>query len=279
MNKYIHILKFYFRSASTEKLVYFFVTIEMLIIILSGVGFHSLMHAPFFNIGIDPIFAFFFGLGIPQFIVANQWLGFVLDGLIIFIPFCIALGYSKQILKISVFFILLIYYCTLTGYLGHRNFQSGFVFVTLPFLFRSQESSLFMKSILRYWILFFYFSAGLFKIMSAEFYQVDYFSQTIANQFLPYFAEDNLNWRTSLHLWILSHPGIAYLLYAVATLLETSLFLGFFTRKFDKYYLIFIMSFHAISWILLDIAPWGQLSLVIYLLNTNQLDKTIRISA
>jgi hypothetical protein len=273
MNKYIHILKFYFRSASTEQLVYFFLTIETLTILLSGVGFHSLFHTPFFNIGIDPIFAFFFSLGIPQFIVAHQWLGIALDGLMIFIPVCIAMGYSKRILKISVFFMLLIYYCTLTGYLGHRNFQSGFVFVTLPFLFRSKESSIFMKSILRYWILFFYFSAGLFKIMSAEFYRVDYFSQTIADQFLPYFAEQNLHWRTSLHLWILTHPGVGYFLYTAATLLETSLFLGFFTRKFDKYYLIFIISFHGISWILLDIAPWGQLTIVFYLLNTSKIDK------
>ena len=47
------------------------------------------------------------------------------------------------------------YYATLTACLGHRNFQSGMVFVFIPFLFRLKDNRYLAWEAVRYFILFF----------------------------------------------------------------------------------------------------------------------------
>lgn len=52
-------------------------------------------------------------------------------------------------------FLLMLYYVTLTGNLGHINYQSGFVWVLMPLMFKSEKNKMLAFESLRFWILFF----------------------------------------------------------------------------------------------------------------------------
>ncbi|MBU3713898.1 MAG: hypothetical protein FGM46_03015, partial [Ferruginibacter sp.] len=180
--------------------------VEFLMFVISGVSFTSLHGDTFFNFGVDPLYWFFYLSGLPQFILRHQWLCILADVAIIFSAVMLMMRPGKQKWALLLFFLLFIFYLTLTGYLGHRNYQSGFIWVMIPFLFRQPVQRAFAFSFIRYFLLFFYFSAGLIKILNGAFISTAHFSSHLTQQFTPYFLEGNIGFRTSLNVYLIHHP-------------------------------------------------------------------------
>jgi hypothetical protein len=244
------------------RIIFCIVLVEFLIIIFSGVSLSSLHGNPFFNIGVDPFYWLFFLLKIPQFIVAHQWIGIIIDSLLLLglILFIKAPGNNK--LALFLFLLMLCFYITLTGYLTHRNYQFGFVLVFFPFAFRNVTSKMLAYEALRYFLLFFYFSSALFKITGGNFFDENILSTFLKGQFAPYYLEGNTGWRTDLNGYLVDHSSVSYFLFVVGVLIELSAVLGFFTKKFDTKIAVLLILFHSANWILMDIAPIGQVGFI-----------------
>ena len=249
-------------SGSYESQLLFIVLIEYLLFIISGVSFSSLHQIPYFNIGVDPAYWIAYILNIPQFIVAHHWLGIFIDSSIVLLLFGLIIYPSKNILAFAIFILLLIFYLTLTGYLGHHNFQSGFVFILIPYLFKEKKNRSFAFEAIRYFLLFFYFSAAVYKLTSVGLYNQDHFSNILSGQFAPYFIEGNIGWRTSFNNFLINHNSIAYSLYIGAFIFEFSVVVGFFTKRFDIHIGIIVLCFHLFNWIIMDISVIGQIAFI-----------------
>ena len=141
-----------------KRVLLLLVLADFVIFLFSGVGFHSLYEAPFFDFGVDFFYIIFYYLQIPQFIVNNLWLGYLLDTLIIFLLALLLIKPTLKYLPILLFFLLFTYYITLTGYHTHSNYQIGFVLVAFPFLFNKEKNRHITFECLRYYLLFFYSS-------------------------------------------------------------------------------------------------------------------------
>jgi len=251
-----------FKQLTHYQKIILLVAVEVLVMVMSGVGFYGLHDAPYFNIGVDPIYWLFYFIGLPQFIINHAVVGFILN-VFVFISLAILFFNSEsRFFSFATFLLLMLFYVTLTGYLGHRNFQSGFVWVMLPFLWKRQKNRQFAFEGLRYWMLFFYVSAAYLKLSSAAIGDINHFSNVLQNQFLPYYVEHQLNWRTNLNLYLISHPVISYCMFLGAILFEGFALIGFFTKKYDVLIGIILISFHFFNWAVMDIAPIGQLSLL-----------------
>ena len=238
------------------------VELEVLVMLLSGIGFYELHAAPYFNIGVDLIYWFFYLLGIPQFVLANAYVALVFD-----ISLLLCLGFlffniENRVLAIISFLMLMLFYVTITGYLGHRNFQSGFVLVLIPLMWGRAKSRQFVFEGLRYWLLLFYCSSAILKLSSSAIWDLHHFSTILQNQFLPYYVENQLGWRTHLNQFLLSHPTATMCLFLVGMLMELCTIVGFFTKKFDRYLGITLIVFHVGNWMLMDIAPIGHFSIL-----------------
>lgn len=250
-----------------ERLRYVWIcwTLEWLLILASGVGFHCFAGNPFFSLGVDPLQWAPFLLQLPQWISYHSWLGWLLDiGLLIG---GIALIRHPQSNRIAWFQLIgaLVFYTMLTGYLGHRNFHTGMFLVFVPFVFQSVKSRSLAFEAVRYFLLFFYCSAGWFKLVNGHLWETGQMQSILQQQLLPYYLEGSGNFRVTINQYLLQHSNLAQGLYVLSFLAEFGAILGFFTRKFDRWILVAVLAFHLPNWIVMDIAPIGQLSFLLLL--------------
>ena len=256
MNKFLTPL----RTDFAKQLI-LLVFIEFLIFQISGVGYASISKAPYFNIGVDPLYWIFYGLFIPQTIIKYPLIASKLDFATIGFFMISLFKFNEKWIRVT-FLLLLLYYITLTGYLGHRNYQSGFVWVLVPLMFNSEKNKMLAFELLRYWILFFYTSSAILKIGGDGFFNTNHLSSILSQQFLPYYIEQNMGVRTLINCYFINGKINTQLLFWGAIMLEGSTILGFFTKKYDKIIGVLLIVFHLFNWLLMDISPIGQLSIL-----------------
>lgn len=253
-------------SSSPCRIIILILLLEYLMFIFSGVSFSFLSYNKFFNIGVDPLYWIFYVAGIPQIITSYHLVGILADVMIVVFLGLLANNCNRHAIAWICFSLLLLFYLTLTGYHGHRNYQSGFFLVLFPLLFKKDSNRHFAFSFIRYYLLFFYFSAGLLKIMSESFLHTNHFNTQLLTQFTPYFLEGNAGIRTSINLFLIKHTGFSYFLFLCSVAVELFTAIGFFTRKFDKWLGVILLFFHLFNWVIMDIAPIGQLAFISLLL-------------
>jgi hypothetical protein len=237
------------------------VSMEFLIFLISGVGYSSISKAPYFNIGVDPLYWVFYGLSIPQTIVKYPIIAFAFDFATIGFLLLSIFTFNEKWIRCTVL-LLMLYYITLTGYLGHRNYQSGFVLVLMPLIFKSEKNKMFAFECLRYWILFFYTSSAIFKIGGDGIFNPNHLSSIFTQQLLPYYIEQNMGVRSLINSCLNNFTYITQLIFLGTIIFESTAIIGFFTKKYDRLIGIFLISFHLFSWLLMDISPIGQLSVL-----------------
>lgn len=235
---------------------------EFLLFIFSGVSFSFLQGASFFTYGVDIFFGIVYFTSIPQFIVSQQWLAIAIDASIIILLLALIRNPGRNKIAVVLMLLLFIFYVTLMGYLNHRNFHIGFVVVLFPFIFSSTRSKYFAYEILRYYLLFFYCSAAIFKIIYGSFNHADHLSVSVLNQFTPYFVESNLGPRTEFNLFVIHNVEIGLALMILSFIAELAAAVGFFTKRFDRLIGFSILLFHLVNWFLMDLAPFGQLAFI-----------------
>lgn len=247
------------------------VLFEYLLFIYSGVSFSFLYGDHFFSLEADPATWAVYMLDIPAFILTHQWLGIFADVLIVFFLLLFARDPSKNVLAIILFILLFIFYATLSGHLAHRNYQTGFFLVFIPFIFRKQQNRAFAFEAARYFLLFFYVSAACLKLWGHALTTQADFSHLISGQFTPYYLEGNTGIRTDFNLYLINHPTVAHLLYIVSFSLELVTCIGFFTKRFDKWIGIILLTFHFTNWFVMDIAPFGHIAFICLLFMSKQM--------
>lgn len=257
--------------ASAYRFLLGILIVEYLVIQISGTGLHHLVGNSLFSLPADPLAWVPYLAGIPDLLLKNYWIAFGFD-LALLVALCILLfNPLQQVLGIISTVLAFLFFITMMGRHIHWNFQEGIFLILFPLCFKSIRSKFFGLEAVRYFLLFFYGSAGLLKLISGSFLNSQHLSHLLSGQFAPYFVEGNTGWRTSLHLFLIQHNGISYFLFLGSILLELFAFVGFFTRKYDLWIGVALLLFHLGDWIIMDIAPFGQLAFISLLLFTRNM--------
>ena len=261
------------------RILFCIVLFEFLLFIFSGVSFSFLHADPFFSLGADPASWIVYGLNIPQFIIGHHWIGFSLDvGIILLLLLLIRNPFNNRI-ALGLLVLLCIFYISLMGYLTHRNYQFGLFVVFIPFIFRKNINKFFAFEATRYFLLFFYFSAAFLKLSNNSLFAPAHFSHMLTAQFAPYFVESNTGVRTEVNLYLINHITASYTLFLSSFLIEFIVVIGFFTKRFDKWLAVLILAFHIMSWLIMDIAPVGQVGFICLLFLCNSFRQNLAGSA
>jgi hypothetical protein len=245
--------------------------IECCIYFFSGVSVTGLYGNNYFTFEQDPLLWGAYFSKLPQFILSIKLYTIIFNLTIVLFFVLLFLYPLNNLFGAILFLLMLLFYFIFTGHLGHRNYQCGYVFILLPFLFRKITNRQIMYECCRYFLLFFYVSAALFKLKMGSIFDLNHMSIMVSDQFTPYFLEHNYSMRTDFNLFLVGHHTIAYILYVGAFLLELSAVIGFFTKKYDKYLAIIMLLFHATNWFIMDIAPIGQISFICLLFMSNKI--------
>lgn len=240
-------------------------TLEWIFLLCSGVGFHAFAGNPFYSLGVDPLQWLPFALQFPQWLSQHSWLGWMPDiGLLLSALWLIRFPASQRITRLQCI-VSFLFYCTLTGYLGHRNFQTGMFLVFIPFVFRTALNRSLAFEALRYFLLFFYVSAGWFKLVNGHLFDTSQMHSILQQQLLPYYVENSSNFRVGINQFLLKQATLAQTLYVLSFVAEMAALIGFFTRRFDRWILLALLVFHLCNWVLMDIAPIGHIAFLFLL--------------
>ncbi|HEX8462232.1 MAG TPA: hypothetical protein VF623_12415, partial [Segetibacter sp.] len=115
---------------------------------------------------------------------------------------------------------------SIEGYIAWLLFPVLFIVIRLSDFY-------YILHALRYFFLFFFASAGIWKFVQGGIFNVDQMSGILLYQHKEYLISSPDNWYSSFIYWLVKHSTISFLLYAGATVLELSFFIGFFTIKKD----------------------------------------------
>jgi hypothetical protein len=237
---------------------------EYLIMVWSGVTWGGLAGIPFFSLGVDPVAWGIYLSRWPFLALSHPWIGYSIDLITLWLIYRMFRKPDRRITAFILFVLLLSMYVTLTACITHRNYQSGFFWVMIPFLFTGKSRGLTFE-FLRYFLLYFYVSAAFFKILHGGIWDSEVFSSHLAGQLAPYFFEGQTGWRMDLNLFLRNHPSIAFCFYWAGFLAEFSCLAGFFTRRYDRVIGLLLILFHIFNWIIMDISCIGQLSFLMIL--------------
>ncbi len=167
---------------------------------------------------------------------------------------------------------ILFYFVTHTTYANHHYRPIiGLLFAGIPFAFRSLDRFDRSFQALRYYVLFLYTSAGLYKVFRGSWLNMDQMTNIIENTQLELLLTHGDGWHAQLFTWLLINEWAGWALFFACTVMETLFIIGFFTRRWDValfctaitlhigFY--FTMGFFAFELILLDLTllPWRRI--------------------
>jgi hypothetical protein len=248
-----------------NRLIWMVVTIEWAIMMFSGLSLGNFYGAGFFEFGTDPIYWGFFFTGIPHLIQTKFGIGIaltILTGLCLFVGIIKPLKIWNAAIAIGL---LLMHYLMATAHMGHRNFQSGFFLILIPFLFKGRSKELAWEG-LRYWILLFYASAAFYKIFQHSNIPFNYFADQLQQQWLGYRMDQSSDLRLKMIEYLIAKPSVTNLIFWIGCMLEMFCLAGLFTRRMDNWIFWGLVFLHFGIWLLMDIGLIGQLAFLLGIL-------------
>ena len=187
---------------------------------------------------------------------------YLLDALFYSMPLMYWLLYRKSPLWSTVIAIIMlvinwVYIQCYTLY-PTSSIESFIGWLLFPVLFTttSLRSFYFVLHALRYFFLFLFASAGLWKLVQQGIFNVDQMSGVLLYQHKEFLTSAPDYWLTHFFYWMINHPLVGYLIYVLGTLLELSFLTGFFTRKFDRILLYAFILFLLLDLFLMRIYYW-----------------------
>ncbi len=244
-----------FSLRSQQRFAYLFMVLFYLLFIYKWLNgqFMYQLQPHFFNLHFDPFTWMFMETGIHQWLLNNQP-GWILFDLAFYsMPLVWWLVWKKNLLMLpsgelmtrgagrnasvtAVIWLIInwIYVQCYTLFPSNSiEGHIGWLFMPVLFAAGNLKSFYYLMHALRYYFLFFFATAGIWKFRQGGIFNWDQMSGILLQQHKEFLFNSPDSWYTHLIYWIVQHPAVGWSLYASATLLELSFAIGFFTRKYD----------------------------------------------
>ncbi len=111
------------------------------------------------------------------------------------------------------------------------------------FMARKEETFEVLFEGLRYFFLFLFASAGLWKLKQGGIFHISEMSGILLYQHNQLLTNSPGYWQSNLILWLVQNPRISYIPYFLVTVMELFFITGFFTKKFDRLLIILFLVF------------------------------------
>ena len=203
------------------RVIYGWILIMLIYFYLHNSLVHQWHQPPLILPEADNVYWLLHILYIPQFIYGNELIAYVFDGIMV-CSTLMFLIFPRKIMFCAIslicFWLLQIMFGTTAG---HHYAHVGYLILPIPFLFRNNERFNLTWQLIRYWILFLFVCAGLYKFYYGGFFHTPNMSSLMRT----YFDEHSL--RGQALIYISAHPSLAQVFYKLATILETICLVGF----------------------------------------------------
>lgn len=260
MIEYRHIRLFAWIYAATA-LVFF------LWMVLNGLHF-SAYRPVFFNNQTDLTGNYILLTGIHLKVMQLPWLRVLLDASFVLLPVMLSVlvaGRKKIAVPLAYLtagFSLL--YAWLYSILSVISIEVFTAWIFTPFVFTaiSLRGFYFRLQILRLLFLIIFFSTAWWKFRAGGFFHFEQMQTILFRQHTAALAYGSNDLWSTLYKFLIQHPLVSCSLYVTATLLEASMVVGFFTRRFDRWLLVLALIFIGMDYLLMEINYFSWIPMV-----------------
>ncbi len=216
------------------RLVFGVILIDLLFSAFSNTLIHQLQSPVLKFPYVDPTFWVMYLLRIPEFVSSNLYVGWFWD-VILFISCIGVIIFPQKKWLIAVFIIFyFVYYIIFNSY-GVHHTHSLIPFLITPFAFLfSKKSFSFAWQGLRYFLLFSYSAAFLWKLFRFSWLQSEQGILIMKKNLTPYLYFNPHSFLAHIYFWFLDNPVLVEIFFISGFVLEGVFIIGFFTRKYDK---------------------------------------------
>jgi hypothetical protein len=214
-----------------------------------------------FNNRFDMFTWIFMKTGLHQWLLNNPkgWLSF--DVAFYIMPLLVWLAFMKSVRLSAIvsLIMLLVNWVYIQCYTLYPTISiEGFIaWLLFPVLFITinLQSFYFILNGLRYFFLYFFASASVWKLIQKGVFNIHQMSGVLLYQHKEYLTSSS-NWYTHFIYWLINHPSVSYLFYIGGSILELSFIVGFFTKKYDLLLIAAFLLFLVMDVLLMRIHYW-----------------------
>jgi hypothetical protein len=209
---------------------------------------------------------------IPPYITSHPFLAAFLDVLLLIttIGFLLSL---KRFFVIIFTGLCLFYFFTYNMVTGHHyHGLAGLIVITLTFWFQKEEKFSLAWEGARYYLLYIFSSAALWKILrGSAFYKLQ-LSDILKSQQIDLLIQNPDTMKAHSVEYLIAHPETAHIILLLNVLVQLSFLVGFFTRKFDSYLFVLAIIFCIADYYVMSIVSAELLILNLTLLNWTKVE-------
>lgn len=247
-------LKIYFKWQS---IIYFALFFFWIFRYVEGVWLSDLVNSPYIKINQDIIYWALFLNGIPQIIISNLYIAYSCD-------FLILLGFGFLILRpqnkfisyavVLLYFLYFIIYNSST--LHHTHSLIACLFTSIILCFKSKENFKWAIELFRLYACYAMVSAALWKIARKTAFEVEQLSNILVIQHISYILDNPYSFKSNVLQFLIDNSVYSYAFWIGAIALELLFLIGFFTKKYDLFLLIALLTFVVADYWLMDLYFW-----------------------
>ncbi len=210
--------------------------------------------------------------GIAQYVVAHSFIASLFDVSLLVTAMAFVLSF-KRVYAIAFTFLCLFYFMAYNMVTGHHyHGMAGLIVITVVFWFQKEEKFNLAWEGARYYMLYIFSSAALWKILrGSAFYQLQ-LSDILKSQQIDLLIQNPGTMKAHCVEYLIAHPETAHIILLINVLVQLSFAIGFFTRRFDSILFWLAIIFCVANYYVMSILSAELLILNLTLLNWNKIE-------
>jgi hypothetical protein len=200
---------------------------------ISQIGLNPILYQE-----IDPGYWLLMILKIPQLVAGNKVSSFFFD-LILILSALVSFIRPSQTWSVKIFYgFYFIYYMLFNLLAGHHFANIGILVTAFPFMFKRNEKFAILFACSRYYFLFVFVSAGLWKLWRGSLFDDGQILSILRGKNLIAIINADVSLIAQIGFFIGTHKELALVAWIIMGILEISFIIGFFSYRYDTILLV-----------------------------------------
>ena len=155
--------------------------------------------------------------------------------------------FKPKLIPHDALYILIVNWIYLQSYFLYpiSSYTIFIAWLLFPIIFLANGDKTFVLLFdgVRYFFLYFFLSAGIWKIRIGGVFNPEQLSAILLEQHKEMLTNSPGYWLSQFYHWLIQHTTFSYVLYVMVTFMELSFITGFFTKRYDKFLILIYFIF------------------------------------
>jgi hypothetical protein len=215
----------------------------------------------------EVVYKYFLLSGIPQFLTSGSLVPALFDVCWYALPILFLLT-MQRVYAILFTLVTTIYFLTYNIAAAHHyHGLVGVLVISIPFWSKKEERFHFLWEAARYYWLYVFASAALWKILRGSVFYTEQLSNVLKSQQINLLLQHPDNFKAHIAQYLIANPSVAHIVLIVNVFIQLSFAIGFFTKKFDGYLFWLAIIFSIANYYVMGIVSFELLILNFTLMN------------